>query len=162
VAALLLLLLLRQVIESNVAKLASPFRQFLTSPDASWVESAAIGVFRTLIFVIAMVLIIQVIGRLSWYIDVRLHRWHDAQQGVTGHLAVFLIALLKIAKYVSVLILAVTLLPVMLNFFPARDRSSISPNDISQPRHEMSGGQSLPICRIWDMSLSFSSSACMR
>ncbi len=112
---LAMLLLARKAVEPIIAGAAAPFSR-LTSSD--WPETSAIGVYRTLIATLAIILIIQAIGRLYWWMEERLSSGHTSRTGISAHVAVLVIASLRVLRYVSVLIVVALILPLILNQFP--------------------------------------------
>jgi hypothetical protein len=116
--ALLTLLVTRPAHEPFVARLAAPLNSLVVSSDTHWPEQVAVGLVRMVIVTIAIVLIIQMIGRIYWYSEARLHRWHAARKGLGAHFVVFLTAALRVGRYVLVVVLVFAFLPLILNFFP--------------------------------------------
>jgi small-conductance mechanosensitive channel len=118
IALSLILLITRESLEKYVAGAAAPLNRLTTSTPSNWPEQTAVGLFRTLIVLVFLVLLIQAVGRLYWYAQARLMQWHPAPKGLGVHVAVFLTMLLGLFRYMSVLILVLSFLPVVLNFFP--------------------------------------------
>lgn len=114
----LILLITRESVEMYVAKAAAPLNRLTASTPSNWPEQSVVGLFRTAIVLLILVLLIQAVGRIYWYAQGRLNRWHPAPKGLGVHVAVFLAMLLGLFRYLSVLILVVSCLPFVLNFFP--------------------------------------------
>lgn len=110
-----LLLLARSILEPIVAAVVAPLS---TLTSSNWPETAAIGVYRTLIATLAMVPIILAIGRFYWWIEERLSTGRASRNGLVAHAAVLVLAALRVLRYVSVLIVVALILPVILNQFP--------------------------------------------
>jgi small-conductance mechanosensitive channel len=117
ITILALLLLVRPWIEAYLANLVSPLNG-LTTTQANWPELAAVGIFRTVIATLALVLIIQAIGRVYWYAEERLLRRSAIGRGPRMHFVVLLAALLRLFRFLSILIVVLLFLPTVLNFFP--------------------------------------------
>jgi small-conductance mechanosensitive channel len=117
-AVLVMLLIMRQAYEAYIAKLVAPLNLLVVGSEPNWPEQAAIGTLRLVIVTIAIVLIIQAMGRVYWYCDARVQRWHGGEKRLGTHLVVFLIALLRLARYLSVVVLVFLFLPFIFQFFP--------------------------------------------
>jgi small-conductance mechanosensitive channel len=115
---LLLLLLNRRGAETLLSQIAAPLNRLADVARGGWPERTALGIFHTVIATIAVVLIIQAIGRLYWYAEGRIGHWGTNQVGPKLHVMVFLGALLRLFRFFSILLLVVVFLPIVLNFFP--------------------------------------------
>lgn len=135
---LLLLLVIRRGAETHLSQIVVPLNRLVDLAQGGWPERAALGIFRTAIATIALVLIIQAIGRLYWYAEGRIGRWATDQVGPKLHLVVFLGALLRLFRFFSILLLVVVFLPIVLNFFP-RTKSFVDrlENYLGTPAHDV-------------------------
>jgi small-conductance mechanosensitive channel len=113
---LALLLVVREALEALIANAAAPLNRYISSPESRWPEQAAVGLFRTLVATIALILIIQGIGRIYWYLEGQLRK--VTQSGLRVHIVALLTALLRLGRFVSIPLLVIAFLPVVLNFFP--------------------------------------------
>jgi len=104
--------------ETVISKAAASLNSLTHSPESAWPAQAAVGIFRTFIAVLALVLIIQAIGQIYWYLEERLTRSQATRKGLTTHLVVLLTTLMRIFRIVSVVALVIASLPVVLSFFP--------------------------------------------
>lgn len=131
----LMLVVTHGVLEPFVARLAAPLNRFTTT---NWPEQAAIGIFRTVIVTLCLVLLIQLAGRIYWHFHGRLLRWQPAPKGFGVHLATLLATLLGLFRYISVLVLVISFLPIVLNFFP-RTRILVDRTEgfLATPAHEL-------------------------
>ena len=118
--------------------MAAPLNRLTRSAPSNWPEQAAVGLFRTVIVTIVLALLIQAIGRVYWSTQGRLLRWHPAPKGFGVHVAAFLATLLGLFRYISVLILVLSFLPIVLNFFP-RTRILVDRTGgfLATPAHEI-------------------------
>lgn len=114
---LALCLAMREALEAFIASAAAPLSRLTSAPDSNWPELAAVGLFRTVVATVALVLIIQVLGRIYWYAEERLRRY-AAQRALGAHVVALLTALLRLGRFVSIPILVISFLPIVLNFFP--------------------------------------------
>jgi small-conductance mechanosensitive channel len=114
---LLGLLAVRSAVEAYLIRLSAPLSR-LTADQSNWPQLAVVGYFRLLIIGVATVLIIQAIGRIYWYLDTRLHRWNAGREGLVAHSVVFLTLLLRLARFLSVVMLFFGVAPLILNSFP--------------------------------------------
>ena len=118
ICLLVILMFGREMLEQHIARMAAPLNRLTTLTTSNWPEQAAVGLFRTVLVTIILALLIQAIGRVYWSTRERLLQWHPAPKGFGVHVAAFLATLLGLFRYVSVLILVLSFLPIALNFFP--------------------------------------------
>jgi small-conductance mechanosensitive channel len=115
---LIFLLAIREPVEMFIATAAKPLDRLTENLFPALASSAFIGLFRTLIATLALVLILQMIGRAYWFVEGRLRRRQPKPSGFRMHLVVAATSLLKLLRTASILFLVVSFLPLFMSFFP--------------------------------------------
>ncbi len=116
--ALILLLVIRQPVEIFITAVTQPLNQLTEHLVPTFASNALIGLFRTLIATLGLVLGLQAIGRVYWFVEGRLRRWQTEPSGVRKHLVVGATTLLRLLRLASLLVLVVSSLPLYMQFFP--------------------------------------------
>ena len=116
--ALIFLLVIRQPVEVLIAAVAEPLNRLTENLVPTFASNALIGVFRTLIATLGLVLGLQAIGRVYWFVEGRLQRWPMEPSGYRMHLVVVATTVLRLLRIASIFVLVVSFLPLCMNFFP--------------------------------------------
>lgn len=117
-----LLFLVRRPAESLLAALAAPFDRLTAEFAPHWPSDVVVGLYRSAITTLGLVLTIQLIGRLYWRWEIRLQRRREAGEQSDHHVAaywtVFGTMLLRLLRVVCIFAILLASLPLYLNYFP--------------------------------------------
>lgn len=116
--ALIFLLVIRQPVEIYIAAVAEPLNRLTEHLVPTFASNALVGLFRTLIATLGLVLGVQTIGRVYWFVEGRLQRWQTEPSDYRMHLVVGAATLLRLLRIASIFVLVVSFLPLFMNFFP--------------------------------------------
>ncbi len=116
--SLLVLGLAREPIEAFLTALVEPLNQLTARTATDWPRAVVIGIFRTLLATLFLMLAIQLIGRLYWRWERRLHSIRDDRRPNLQHWVVAGTTLLRVFRVVSIFLLIIAALPYYLSQFP--------------------------------------------
>ncbi len=116
--ALILLLVIREPVEILITAVTQPLNRLTEHLVPTFASNAFIGLFRTLIATLGLVLGLQAIGRVYWFVESRLERWQTEPSGLRMHLVVGATTLLRLLRLASIFVLVVSSLPLYMKFFP--------------------------------------------
>jgi small-conductance mechanosensitive channel len=115
---LVLLLLIRGPVEQFLRFAAQPLDRLTETTAPHWPGEAIVGIFKSIITTLLVVLAIQLIGRLYWRWERRLHQWQAAREKSQTVFTVAGTVVLRTFRVASVLLVIVTALPFYLSYFP--------------------------------------------
>jgi small-conductance mechanosensitive channel len=121
---LALLMLIREPAERLLRLAAQPLDKLTETTAPNWPGEALVGVFRAMITTLLVALLIQLIGRMYWRWERRLHEWQENREKSRTVLTVAGTVVLRVFRVASVLSLLVIALPFYLSYFP-RSRAAM-------------------------------------
>ncbi len=116
--SLALLLLIRAPVEAFLAVVAEPLNRLTVTTAPEWPREVLIGVFRSVLTTLALVLAIQLIGRLYWRWEIKLQRWRDGRDSTHAYGTVVGTIILRLFRIGTIFALLLACLPLYLNYFP--------------------------------------------
>ena len=116
--SLVLLLLIRAPVEAFLAAVVEPLNRLTATTAPDWPREALIGLFRTVITTLGLVLAIQLIGHLYWRWEIKLQRGREGSESTGAYWMVIGTMILRLVRVVSIFVLLVASLPLYLSYFP--------------------------------------------
>lgn len=116
--SLVLLLLFETPIEALLTAAAKPLSQFATATAPNWPRDALIGIFRSIITTLGVVLAVQLIGRLYWRWVLKLQNRQGERDSTQAYWVVIGTMVLRVFRVAAILTVLLACLPLYLNYFP--------------------------------------------
>lgn len=137
---LLLLLLFRTQVEGLLVIAVEPLNQLVAGTAPDWPRDALIGIFRSILTTLALVLSIAAVGRLYWSLENRLEKQAAGRDGIHAYWGAIGIMALRTFRVAAIFFVLLAGLPLYLSYFPRSRFLVIGLTDyIGRPGMEIAG-----------------------